>query len=39
MNALSRVFEEVLRREGVPYIVAKGTLSSNEKKFEMQLVT
>ncbi|MEC8354740.1 MAG: UvrD-helicase domain-containing protein [Planctomycetota bacterium] len=25
MNALSRVFEEVLRREGVPYIVAKGT--------------
>lgn len=25
MNALSRVFEEVLRRDGVPYIVAKGT--------------
>ena len=25
MNALSRVFEEVLRRESVPYIVAKGT--------------
>ena len=25
MNALSRVFEEILRREGVPYIVAKGT--------------
>ena len=25
MNALSRVCEEVLRREGVPYIVAKGT--------------